>query len=82
MKQLTSRQAKLLLMFYVIISKVMMLPAIISSYANNDTWIVFLIMFAFEFLFVLLIGGSALCFSDAKNKFIIFVMLFQMMMMD
>lgn len=28
------------------------------------------------FLFVLLIGGSALCFGDAKNKFIIFVMLF------
>lgn len=55
MKQLTARQSKLLILFYVCISKVMMLPSFIVSEVDNCFWILLLAMFCFEFLFVVLV---------------------------
>lgn len=73
MKQLTTRQAKLLMMFYIVISKVMMLPSMISSAVTNDTWLVFILLFGFEFLFLILIlninkKNPDLTFNQALEK--------------
>ena len=55
MKQLTSKQCKYLLIFYVCLNKIMLLPSIICSSASNSFWLVLLLMFGFEFLFILMI---------------------------
>ena len=55
MKQLTSKQCKYLILFYVCLNKIMLLPSIICSNVNNNFWIVLTFMFLLELLFVLMI---------------------------
>lgn len=55
MKQLTSKQCKFLIMFYVCLNKIMLLPSLICANVANSFWIVLLLMFTFEFLFILMI---------------------------
>lgn len=55
MKQLTTRQAKLIMLFYVCISKIMLLPSLICGKVKQDYFVVISAMFLFELLFLLLI---------------------------
>ncbi|MBQ8430455.1 MAG: GerAB/ArcD/ProY family transporter [Clostridia bacterium] len=54
-KQLTTRQAALILFTSVIAGKLLMLPSLISFKSFNDTWIVFLFSLFIDLPFVLLI---------------------------
>ena len=79
MKQLTTRQAKIIMMFYVCISKIMILPSLVCSQLKSDFYIVYLLMFLIELLFVLLIlninkRNPDLSFKDYfEQKFGVFI---------
>lgn len=55
MKQLTSKQCKCLMIFYVCLNKIMLLPSLICSNMGKDFWLVLLFAFGFEMLFLLMI---------------------------
>ena len=54
-KQLSTRQACILLFISIVIGKIMILPSIINYISSNDTWIVFLMAFCVDFFFCLLL---------------------------
>lgn len=79
MKQLTTRQAKIIMMFYVCISKIMILPSLICARLDSDFYAIFISMFVIELLFILLIlninkRNPELSFKDYfEQKFGVFV---------
>lgn len=54
-KQLSTRQACILLFISIVIGKIMVLPSMINYISSNDTWIVFLMAFCVDFFFCLLL---------------------------
>lgn len=55
MKQLTTSQASKLFLSYTCLSKIMLLPSIITGQVGNSFWIVLLLVFAIEFLLITLL---------------------------
>lgn len=55
MKQLSSKQCKLIMLFYVCLNKIMLLPSLICSNLTNNFWVCLMIMFLIEFMFILMI---------------------------
>ena len=53
-KQITERQAGLIIMVSVLANKLLMLPSLISFEAKNDAYLVFFASFLIDFLFILL----------------------------
>ena len=55
MKELTTRQARILLMYSVFISKVVILPSLLTNGVDRNCWIVMLILFCVDFIFIYLL---------------------------
>lgn len=53
-KQLTSRQAGLILVVAIVANKLIMLPSILSFHTFQDAWLAFLMSFAIDFLFCMI----------------------------
>ena len=55
MKELTTRQSKLLILFYTCLNKIMFLPSVLSGQVQNNFWVVMALLFVLEGLFILLL---------------------------
>ena len=68
MKQLTSKQCRFLILFYVALNKIMLLPSLICSNLTNNFWLLLIVMFGLEFLFILMILSLNKQFPDLTLK--------------